>query len=103
MSCSCSFGDFSKGEGPIAQIKPEDQIPLPPPFDDLEEEPFFKRLSEGAQDKYVLLDDTIAVNIPVPASEEEEEQLVNQFLSGFRKLLTAEDNWTFLEPLMVSL
>lgn len=103
MSCSCSFGDFSKGEGAIAQIKPEDQIPLPPPFDNLEEEPFFKQLSEAAKSKYALLDDTIAVNIPVPATKEEEERLVNQFLSGLGKLITAENNWTFLEPLMISL
>ncbi len=103
MSCSCSFGDFSEGEGSIAQIKPEDQKPLPPPFDDLDEEPFFEQLSEEARNKYALLDDTIVVKIPVPATEEEEERLVNQFLSGFRKLLTAENNWTFLEPLMISL
>jgi Fe-S oxidoreductase len=49
------------------------------------------------------LDDTIAVNIPVPKSKEEEEQLVNSFLSGLRKTISAEDNWTFLEPLMISL
>lgn len=103
MSCSCSFEDFSQGEGSIAQIRPEDQVPLPPPFDKLDEEPFFKQLSEEAKKKYALLDDTIAVNIPVPADEQEEARLVNQFLSGLRKLITEENNWTFLEPLMVSL
>ena len=61
MSCSCSFADFSKGDGPLTQIDPGDQIPLPPPFDKLEEEPFFKRLSEEAQAKYEVLDDTIVV------------------------------------------
>jgi len=103
MSCSCSFADFSKGEGSLTQIDPGDQIPLPPPFDKIEEEPFFKRLSEEAQGKYEVLDDTIALNLPKPETIEEEERLVNQFLSGLRKLFNEEDNWTFLEPLMVSL
>jgi Fe-S oxidoreductase len=103
MSCSCSFGDFSKIDGALTNIDPWDQEPLPPPFDDLGEEPFIKELSENAKSKYILLDDTIAVNIPVPKSKEEEEQLVNSFLSGLRKTISAEDNWTFLEPLMISL
>ena len=90
MSCSCSFADFSKGEGCLAQIDPGDQIPLPPPFDNLDEEPFFKQLSEDAQAKYEVLDDTIALNLPKPESREEEERLVNQFLSGLRKLFNVE-------------
>jgi Fe-S oxidoreductase len=103
MSSSCSISDFSKGEGCLVRIEPEDLIPLPPPFEKLGEEPFFKTLTEEATANYVVLDDTIAVNIPQPQSKEEEERLVNQFLSGLRKLLNREDNWTFLEPLMISL
>lgn len=97
-----SFKDFSSAEGPLAQIEPLRQIPLPPPFDELDEEPEFKQLSEEARGKYEVLDDTIAVNIPRPESKEEEERLVESFLSGLRKLFNVEDNWTFLQPLMVS-
>ena len=101
MSCGCSFADFSQAEGKLIEIRPEDQIPLPPPFDDLEEEPFLKRLSAEAEDKYVVLDDTIALNLPKPESAEEEKKLVEQFLAGLKKLLNKEDNWTFLEPLLI--
>ena len=45
------------------------------------------------------LDDTVAIGIPKPASKEEEEALVRQFLSGLKKLFEKENNWTFLQPL----
>ena len=97
-----SFTDFSQAQGPLASIDPLQQIPLPPPFDNLEEEPPFKQLSDDARAKYEVLDDTIAVSIPKPASPEEEARLVEAFLSGLRKLFNVADNWTFLQPLMVS-
>jgi Fe-S oxidoreductase len=95
--------DLSKGEGPIAHIEPEDQIPLPPPFNKPEEEPPLKPLSDKAKESFECLDDTIAVSIPKPASKEEEERLVGLFLSGLKKLFTVENNWTFLQPLMISM
>ena len=98
-----SIQDISKGEGPLTHVDIEDQTPLPPPFDKLEEEPVFKPLSDQARKKYEVLDDTIALNLPKPASKEEEERLVNQFLSGMRKLFTPENNWTFLQPLLMSM
>lgn len=97
------FADFSRGDDCLFEINQKDQQPLPPPFDDIDEEPLFSRLTEEAKKKYVLLDDTIAVNIPKPETQEEEAQLVNSFLSGLRRLVSREDNWTFLEPLMISL
>ena len=45
------------------------------------------------------LDDTVAIGIPKPASKEEEEALVLQFLSGLKKLFEKENNWTFFQPL----
>jgi len=95
--------DFSRGEGPLTHVDIEDQIPLPPPFDKLGEEPVMAPLSDQARKKYEVLDDTIALNLPKPASKEEEERLVNQFLSGMRKLFTPENNWTFLQPLLMSM
>jgi Fe-S oxidoreductase len=98
-----SVKDISKGDGPIAKVDIQDQVPLPPPYDKLDEEPTIPPLSQAALDKYETLDDTIAVNIPQPASKEEEERLVNLFLSGLRKLFTPENNWTFLQMLVMSM
>ena len=45
-----------------------------------------------------------ALQIPMPADRGgEARQLVAKFLEGLRKLLTKENNWTFLQPLMLSL
>jgi Fe-S oxidoreductase len=97
------FCDMCHGDGPVAQVLPEDQIPLPPPFDKIDEEPPMGELSKEARDKFIQLDDTIAVGIPKPETPEEEERLVNGFLSGLRKCFSVEDNWTFLQPLVMSM
>ena len=94
--------DISRGDGPLTHIDIQDQIPLPPPFDNLEEEPKIPPLSEKAQEEYICLDDTIAVNLPKSPPPEEEKRLVNLFLSGMKKLFSKDDNWTFLQPLMMS-
>ncbi len=103
MKNTISVKDISKGDGPLTSVDIRDQIPLPPPFDKIEEEPTIPPLSDQAKEKYERLDDTIAVNLPIPASKEEEERLVNQFLSGLRKCFDESDNWTFLQPLVVSM
>ena len=99
-----SVKDMGKRPGePLAQINPLEQIPLPPPFDKLEDEPEFAQLSDAAREKYVVLDDTIAVNIEKPKTKEEEDKLVNGFLSGLEKLMSVDDNWTFLQPFEMSM
>ena len=98
-----SIEEFSRGDQPLAHVVNEDQIPLPPPFDKLEDEPRIPPLSDEVRARAECLDDTIVVNIPKPANKAEEEALVNQFLSGLRKLFTAENNWTFLQPLVMSM
>ncbi len=99
-----SVKDMGRRPGePLAQINQFEQIPLPPPFDKLEDEPEFAQLSDSAREKYVVLDDTIAVNIEKPTTKEEEEKLVNGFLSGLEKLFSVEDNWTFLQPFEMSM
>ncbi|MEJ2080316.1 MAG: (Fe-S)-binding protein [Acidobacteriota bacterium] len=103
MNGGCGFEEFGEGDGALVKIALEEQKPLPPPFDRIDEEPPFKELSDTAQEHYVQLDDTIALNIPLPQTPEEEKVLVDRFLSGLEKLVTKENNWTFLEPLMISL
>ena len=95
--------DISKGEGPLVDIPIEDQIPLPPPFDKIEDEPAHTPLTDAAKEKYECdLDMTIAVNMPKVTTKEEEERLVNSFLSGMKKLFEEENNWLFLQPLIIS-
>ena len=88
---------------PLAQVAPIDQTPLPPPFDRIDEEPAIRPLSETARSSYVVLDDTIAVSIERPKTEDEERALVDGFLSGLAKLFSVPDNWTFLQPLEMSM
>ena len=103
MKNSISIKEFSKGDDPLVTIENEDQIPLPPPFDKLEEEPPIGPLKDDVIEKMVRLDDTVLVNIPKPKTKEEEEELVNKFLSGLRKLFEPENNWTFQQQTTMSM
>ncbi len=77
---------------------------LPHPLDNPSEVPQLKPLSAKTQDAYeCALDDTCAVSIPQPKSEEEERELVRKFLTGLEKLFTKENNWTFLQPLLLTM
>ena len=102
MKGTVNFRTFSSGDGPISRVAIHDQTPLPPPFDKLEDEPWMAQLADEVQAKFTCLDDTIALNIPKPTSPEEEDRLVNAFLSGLRRLFSEADNWTFLQPLLFS-
>ncbi len=103
MSQFKSIKDISVGDGPVSSMDRSSQPPLPPPYDNLDNVPDFQALSDKSRDGKVVVDDTIALNIPVPTSKEEEEKLVNQFISGLRKLTNPDDNWTFYQPLIMSL
>jgi Fe-S oxidoreductase len=49
------------------------------------------------------LDDTRALVLPSPQTQEDENELVRRFLSGLEKLFSRENNWTFLQPLLLSM
>jgi Fe-S oxidoreductase len=67
-------------------------------------EPAWKPLSPEAESRYECgLDGTCAVSVPQPASREDEDRLVAAFLTGLQKLFTAEDNWSFLQPLVLTM
>ena len=86
---------------PLARLSPEDLLPLPPPYDKTAP---FKTLSAEQQKRYVSnLDGFIALNLPVPKGKAEEQKYVSQFIEGLHKLLSRENNWTFLQPLLLSL
>jgi Fe-S oxidoreductase len=79
-------------------------MPLPSPCGDLESRPGWRAVSQGPQERVVRnLDGVVALGLPRPASEAEKEKYVEAFLSGLRRLLSRQDNWTFLQPLLLSL
>ncbi len=99
-----NVADISKDTGQLEHLELEDLTPLPPPYDKIEDQPGWQELKdETRQNIETSLDDTIALGLPKPKSEEEEEQYVQAFLEGMRKLFTRENNWTFLQPLMLSM
>ena len=88
----------------MLNISVEESMPLPYPFNEPNSEPLFKPLTEEQKNRYECsLDGVSALGIPKPKSKEEEEKLVGAFIGGLRKLLRKEDNWTFLQPLVLSL
>jgi Fe-S oxidoreductase len=66
--------------------------------------PAISPLTEKQKAQYEYsLDGVSAIALPKPKSADEEKKLVESFLNGLRKLLTEDNNWTFLQPLMLSL
>lgn len=100
-----SLNDMSRRDGKrLVHLTTDDLMPLPAPFTDPSTEPEWAALSDKALEKYeCLLDDTCAVSLPKPQTPEEEKELVRKFLSGLDKLFTRENNWTFLQPLLLSM
>jgi Fe-S oxidoreductase len=96
--------DISKGSGPMIEVDPQDLLPLPAPYDKWEELPGIKRLKESDKKANVVnLDGYLIGGLPKPETKEEEQKIVNAFIEGVKKLFTAENNWTFLQPLVLSM
>jgi Fe-S oxidoreductase len=102
MKAPKSVKDISRGEEPLAHITNADQPPLPPPYHNGEGVREVAPLKPDVREKLVVLDDTVAVNLPVPRTRQEEEELVGKFVNGLRKLFEPNNNWTFLQPLEMS-
>ncbi len=104
MKNSVKIKDLGKPSEQLVDISAEDLMPLPYPYDQPDSEPSIKQLKDEQKQTYeASLDGILAVGLPKPQSKEEEEELVKKFLAGLKKLLTEENNWTFLQPLMLSL
>ncbi|MBI4875392.1 MAG: (Fe-S)-binding protein [Acidobacteria bacterium] len=89
---------------PLVHLENEDLMPLPAPLDGPSKDHNWPPLPAQAREKFeCLLDDTCALNLPRPKSKEEEDALVAKFLSGLDKLFVKENNWTFLQPLLLSM
>lgn len=95
---------WKEGDEPIAHIDISKLMPLPKPLDDPANEKPIPPLKADARERFESsLDDTIAVSIPKPKTKEEEQELIGKFLSGLEKLFQRNNNWTFLEPLVLSM
>ncbi|MDP8240897.1 MAG: (Fe-S)-binding protein [Candidatus Hatepunaea meridiana] len=100
---SIKLKDISKRSKQLVQLDVKDFPKLPYPYDDWEE-PQIKELPEKKRNEFdCSLDGILNPPIPIPETEEEKEKLVAQFISGLQKILSKENNWPFLKPLMLSL
>ena len=103
MSRPISFCEFCTPSAQLAHVEPGELLPLPPPYDKWEEKPWTPLSEIARKEKEATLDDTLAVGIPKPKSTQEEDELVAAFLRGIDKLLSPADNWTFLQPFLLSM
>ena len=104
MSARVRLADFDKPSEQLVHLELADLMPLPAPYDKVEEHPKWGKLKEGTAERFAAtLDDTVAISLPNPQTPEEERELVDKFISGMKKLLTKENNWGFLQQLMLSM
>lgn len=105
MSQRITPGDMAREERkPLIHLENTDLMPLPFPLEDPAKDHNWAPLSAQVTEGYeCFLDDTCAVNVPQPKTKAEEDALVARFLSGLDKLFTRENNWAFLEPLVLTM
>jgi Fe-S oxidoreductase len=99
------LADMSKPDRePLIHLENEELMPLPAPLDGPDKDHVWKALSADVRERYECgIDDTCALSLPHPRTPEEEKELVAKFLSGLEKLFTPENNWTFLQPLLLTM
>jgi len=105
MSPKVALPDMSRHERePLVHLDNADLMPLPAPLQNGAGDHPWTPLSPQARERYeCLLDDTCALSLPRPRSHEEERELVGKFLSGVEKLFSRANNWTFLQPLVLTM
>jgi ferredoxin len=89
----------------LLKVAQKDLYPLPGiSTEEAKDTTVIKALTDKQQESYEhFLDGVSAMVLPIPKDEEEEKKLVESFLSGLKKLLSKEDNWTFLQQLQLTL
>jgi len=95
--------DITRPSEQLGNVTVGDLMSLPYPYNEDGAGPI-KPLNDDQKSRYEhSLDGISAVGMLKPESKEEEERRVKAFLEGFKKLLSPENNWTFLQPLLISL
>jgi len=105
MAKRLKLTDISKnGDSQLSDIDVAALMPLPPPYDKIDDLPPIRPLTDDQRERLESnLDGIVALALPRPKNKEEEQKYIEQFISGLKKLLSKEDNWTFLQPLLLSL
>lgn len=95
---------LSHHEGQVVELDESGFLPLPPPYDKLEAIPAIKVLTDDQKARYECsLDGVSAVMLKPPETESEKKELIGKFLSGLKKLFDKDDNWTFIQPLLLTM
>jgi Fe-S oxidoreductase len=95
--------DLSNSDAQLAELNPEAFLKLPPPYEDWDDGPIQELTDEQKGRLEATLDGIISIQMPKPGSQKEKDEKVARFLEGLAKLLTKENNWTFLQPLLLSM
>jgi len=95
--------NFGKKTDQLYKIDLSDLPKLPYPYEDWEDTPIPEIPDIKRNGKNITLDGILNVAVPEPQTEEEKEAMVAKFLEGLGKLLSKENNWTFLKPFLLSL
>ncbi len=96
--------DLSREAEPLSPLDLDRLLPLPPPYDKVPPESLWKEMSDERKAQVdASLDGISALNLKRPADPAEEERLVEALKAGLGKLLSADDNWGFLQPLALTL
>jgi Fe-S oxidoreductase len=95
--------DLARPAEQLTAIDPAELPPLPAPYADWQE-PAFKPLSDDQRERLEhSLDGVVGLKIVRPDGDVARSLHVSRFLAGLDKLLDREANWTFLQPLTLSL
>lgn len=96
-------------ENPLAEFGSEQDPPqpldlsaLPPLAEGSRPRPAVAPRAAWLEKYDFSLDGFSALSLPKPKTPEEEERIVKAFLAGLEKLFTAENNWAFLLPTVLS-
>ena len=95
--------EISKPAEQLVDLNPDNFATLPPPYENFKESSLAPLTDDQKTRWEHSLDGVSALTLPKPETPEEEEKLVASFLTGLEKLMTKENNWTFMQPLMLSL
>jgi Fe-S oxidoreductase len=98
------LSDIATRPGQLSEVPPKSLLPLPAPYDDITSLTPPKLLDRKVLDRIdTSFDGFSALGLPRRQTPEAEQQLVQRFLLGLEKLLSEDNNWTFLEQLTLSL
>ena len=101
MKRNIHIDDFTRSGGQVTEIDPAELSPLPPPYDKMEKPPIRKLTEDQRKRMDASLDGVVAIGLTPPQTPEEEKAFVDKFLAGIEKLFSENDNWTFLQPLVL--